>query len=163
MSDDLPSLDKRMAALDNRIRTLQQLKPPRPAVALPAPPREPRDVVQLVLWLFAIAACLLLLNDAIAIFAQPDELVLVAQDGHELHVWRDPWEYEAATGKSWTAQMPDSAAPFAVFHHARRSAALEGGPSHLLLLALSLFAIYNLRQERRRVLTWPAATAKGTG
>jgi hypothetical protein len=162
MPDDLSSLDERMAALDNRIQTLRQRMPPRPVVP-PAQPRKQQNIVQDTLWLFAIAACVLLVYDAIAIFAQPDELVLVTVKGHELHVWRDPWEFEAATGKSWTAEMPDSASPFAIYHGARRSAALQSVVFHILLLVLSVAAICRLRQERKGTLKWSDADAKGTG
>jgi len=151
MPNESVSLDERLAALDDRIQTLRGSMPSRALAPSPTPSPKPVDTVQIVLWLFAIAACLLLVQDAIVIFAQPDELVFISVEGHEFHVWQDPWEYQAATGKSWTEQMPDRAAPFAVYHGARRSAALAGLGSNLLLLVLSVVAIRRLRQERRAV------------
>ena len=153
MPDDQSSLDARVKSLDYCIERLRQYLSPRQEFLQPVRPRStgPLDTVRIILILFAIAAGVAFVSDAIAICLVRDEYVTVIREKGQLQVWQDGDTFEAGTGKKLTEHPREDTAPVVRYHDARRNRALESVTGHLLLLILSLVALRKLCQGQPQV------------
>lgn len=144
MPENQQSLNARIEALNERIKSLERQLPPVTYLPDPVPTRmAPLRVAQTILGLFLIGNAIMLISDFLTLFLRPDEHVFVSHEDYRYEVWTDIFDYESATGKNGMEQGPHS---MAIYRGARRKEALSAMERHGFVCLLSFVALRKLHQ-----------------